>query len=187
MAHEASAIERQEDYEDCRDRDNPDVPHILEHPEERNSFQVTEEQRRVSDRRERAPDIANDKNKKYHMKTLHPVLIRREKRTDQDHRRSGCSQHVRCHRADGQQHRVRSWRRFAPGTDMNPARDDEKRADEGYEPEVVAPRFEDPRGIMKNQEVITDRNRTEAEADEGILPLPPTPIDERHQGDCSQQ
>ncbi len=65
------------------------LPEMFCGPEELDALQEADEQRRIAERRQRAADIGDQKDKEHHdMRVVSPVVVGPDQRPDQDHRRA---------------------------------------------------------------------------------------------------
>ena len=109
---------------------------MLRHPPEGDSFQIAEKQRRITDRRQAAAHVRNQKNKKYHVMGRHTVFVHPQPGANQQHGRARGAKQIGHHRAQEQEGHVRQRRGLAFHTDVNAAGYDEQRADQNDETRV---------------------------------------------------
>ena len=83
------------------------LPQMFRRPEEIDASQKSDEQRRVTEWRQRAADIRDQKNKEHHhMRAVSAIVIGADQRPDLNHRRARCADDA-CHQAsDAKQHRI---------------------------------------------------------------------------------
>lgn len=111
------AIEAVKDPEQSSDRHQPKRKKF-QGPEERNTPEESEKERRITEGGQRAADIADQKNKKDRkIRVMLPVRVRPEKRTDQNHAGACRSDKVAKHRAGPQKKRIGERRAFKPPLD----------------------------------------------------------------------
>ncbi len=110
-------------------------------PEEVDPAQEAEEERRVTERRQRAADIRNQENEKDHdMDVVAPVVVRPQQGPDHDHRGAGGADDASHHRADGEDDRVGARRAVQIAGDQDAARDREEREEQDDEGQIFEQR-----------------------------------------------
>ena len=88
----ATEIDRVNDVkrgEQGADDNQPRQPEVRSRPEERNTLEVSEEERRIADRGQRTAGIAHDENEEDHVERGDAVFVHADPRADHEHGRAG--------------------------------------------------------------------------------------------------
>jgi len=160
---------------------------MLGHPPERNSFQITEKQRRVTDGCEATAHVRHDENEKHDVMRRDAVFVHPNPRTDEQHRSARGAQQVGDDGADEQKDHVRHRCGFAFDVDVNAARDDEQRADERDEAYIFVPHVQHTLVSVQAEEIVAKRNGAEPKRYFGIMFRPPVGKEKRCQRNRRQQ
>ena len=166
--------------------DEPDGPDLQDGPVKGHSVQISEKERRVSDRRQRSAHVAHNENEKYNMVFADPGLVDSQKRTDQQHGRPCRPEQIRDHRACREQECVDQRSRMPLRMQIDSSRRDKQRSYQSDEAEVVDKSLRHA-VVIEVKRIIGHDQKTQAKRDQGIVVLPPAAVNERDDGDGQQK
>ena len=151
------------------DREQPDVPEVLEGPEEGDPAQVPQEQGGVADGRQGAADVADQEDEEQgDVLDVLPLAVGAQHGADQQHRRAGGADDVGDQRADRQERGVCRGLSFKIALEQDAAADDEERAQQGDERDVLLERV--GQAVGGGLGVVVSEDQPQQVADHGGRP-----------------
>ena len=87
-------VEDKEHAEHQNQGEQPDMPDPDERPVEGNAVEVSQKERRVANRGQRAPNVADDKDKEHNVEFADAELVDPDEGTDEEHGSSRCAKKV---------------------------------------------------------------------------------------------
>ena len=180
-------IDRVEHGQQHRQARAPHGPAMFRHPPKRNPLKVTQEQRRIPDRRQAAAHIRHDENEKDHVMRGDAIFVHAQPGADEQHGRAGRAEQIGQERADQQEHDVCQGRGLAFQADVNAAGDDEQRGDQDDETDVFACGVPDAIVCLEADQVVQQRHGAERIRRLRIMFLPPVGQKQRRQSDTGEQ
>src|SRR5580700_6014131 len=176
-------IDRDENRQHAAGDERGRLPQIFRRPEEIDTVEEADEQRRIAERRQRAADIADQEDEEYHdMDVVQPPRIGANKRPDQNHGGAGGADDAGNERAEEEYQRIDQRRAAHRAGDDDAAGDHVEREQDGDEAEIVAKqrvRQGGQRGIDAAQR--RERGERQHRPDEGefaVVVMPEAPDDE---------
>jgi hypothetical protein len=182
-AEKTGAIEEIKDDELRYVDDEPGGPAMPEHPPERDAFDKTEEERRISDRGKAAAGVSDDENKEDGVESGEAVAIHPNPRANEEHRCAGGADDIGGDGAAEEEEDVRPRLRAAANGNPDAAGDDEEGADESDEGNVIVKQMTDAQRAFQDEQIIGDRDGAEGDGDLMVMPLPMVAQDEGSAGD----
>ena len=113
--------------------------------------------------------------------------VHRDPGPNEQHRCADRSDQICQERTDKKKQRVSGCAAGRPGTQVNSARYDEKRADYDHESYVVNPRMNYSRSFMDDEDMIEADETGKDDAELVVVTLPTALSDQRTEGDSEQQ
>ena len=124
-------------------------------PEEGDPLQESEEQWRVSDGREAAADIGNQKDEKDGVESREAVSVHPDPGTDQEHRGARGADEVGKHGAAEQKEKIPQRGGLALHAEMDATRHDEEGGHQDQEASVFMQCVPDPGSFVQSNEIVS--------------------------------
>ena len=131
------AIEREEDSQQRTDEEQGFGEDVAHRPEKVHALQEAQEQRRIAQRRERAPGVGDDEDEEHHhMGHMLAVVVGADQRANEQHGRARGAHEAGQHRTNRQDGRVEPRAAVQVAADEDAARHSEQRGEQDHERDV---------------------------------------------------
>jgi len=115
------------------------------------------------------------------------IFVRSNPRANEKHRRAGRAENVSCDCCEKKKRAIKRWSGLSADVHMNPARDDEERANQRHETDVIGAFAQDSFGLSNPEEIIRGGDGREQERNEMIVAFPMMFQDEGQKRDAKQE
>ena len=162
-------------HQQKRHADQPHRPAMPRDPPEWNTFQESDQQRRIAHWRQASAHVRHNENEKNNVMRRDAGSVEIQPRSHQQHGRARRAEEVRGQAAQRQEKRIAPRRSHSTRAQMDAAANDVKRPYQRDKSGKILRRMLDrvPGPRRQNKDVVTDRDRRETQRQFGIMLFPP--------------